>query len=74
MERHNTYLKNYSHYTGANMYTQLLDGWKESRRILEEQGEVKIYNIKDLPGESVLNRLLINNKTKEKEDSRCWRK
>ena len=38
-----TYLKDYTHYTGATLYTKLMDEWQESKRILEEQGEVKIY-------------------------------
>lgn len=48
MERHSTYLKDYSHYTGANLWTELLGEWQESKRILEEQGKVKIYNLNDL--------------------------
>jgi len=43
MDRRNTYLQDYSHFTGATLYTELLEDWKESRRILEEQGEIKIY-------------------------------
>lgn len=53
MERRNTYLKDYSHYTGATLYTKLLDEWQESKRILEEQGDVKIYYLDDLKRKDV---------------------
>ncbi len=38
-----TYLKDYTHYTGGTLWSELMEEWKEAKRILEEQGEVKIY-------------------------------
>lgn len=43
-----TYLKDYKYYTSANLWTELMEELRLEKRILEEQGEVITYNIKDL--------------------------
>lgn len=48
MDRTNTYLKDYTFYTGATVGTELHEELQLDKRILEEQGEVITYNLKDL--------------------------
>lgn len=46
--RLDTYLKGYTFYTGANVWTELYEELQLEKRILEEQGEVITYNVNDL--------------------------
>ena len=46
--RTDTYLKDYTYLTGANVWTELYEELQLDKRILEEQGEVHSYNLNDL--------------------------
>jgi hypothetical protein len=46
--RTDTYLKDYTYLTGATVWTELWEELQLEKRILEEQGEVNIYNLNDL--------------------------
>jgi hypothetical protein len=46
--RLDTYLKGYTFYTGATVWTELWEELQLEKRILEEQGEVITYNVNDL--------------------------
>ncbi len=46
-----TYLKDYTFFTGATVGTELWEELQLDKRILEEQGEVITYNLNDLDGQ-----------------------